>query len=212
MALNNIKFLAKKLAALYRAEESALLDFSKKMEDVCLSSDDSKELSILKSAVDAELTLVSVALSAAAQNKLKDVKKEVEQPLQVFVQSLTRVLEEASKEGAPPETQQLVGLYSHKVHQLAPAKEVLATIEFYKDLPRKKSKQRKVIIDIIQKEGAKKECSKVEKAQVTFKLLQEMLLLLKNPFVEIEKALCSLMSYVNQDHSIVKSTKGDLDE
>ena len=145
MAKQHIRFFARQLASYYKQAEEILSDAGLATQDVMFSPEEQREFSKYKAAVDGELSLLSVALSSAAQGKLSNIIKSVKGQIDSFTAPMQEAVENLTDNSMPEDqvlaTKRLIAVYTEQLKKVEATLETLKAVEEWANFPASKKKQ-----------------------------------------------------------------------
>lgn len=149
MAKKDIRFFARELAKFYEQAEQILSDAGLATQDVMFSPEEQKQFSIYKAEVDNNLSLLSVALSSAAQGKLSSLVGSVKQQEKAFLEPLNEALNNLADPNFPAEqiepTERLIAQYNDKLRAVSATLDTLSAIEEWANFPAKRKKRARLL-------------------------------------------------------------------
>lgn len=202
MAKKDIRIIAKQLADKYSEAEEVMQEAGLLLQDTVLGPEEQKRFSEHKAAVDNELALLSVALSAAAQGKIKELIDKAEEEHQSFLEPLHQAADNLAEE-LPAETKlatfQLIQNYNRQILKIQDKINLLNKVARIANFPNKRSNQKKY----------------ARRKGITFysiKDQRDMFFAECDVFVFYECAMSSFRRYIKSLSEEEQSTAGYLDE
>lgn len=145
MAKKHLKEALKKLKYYYAQAESLYIDFALKTEDRIIAEDSIEHLTNGKIALDNILTLYSTGIREAMYDRLDTLISNEQRALSSFNQPLLQALDNLSEDPENEPTKRLIEHYNRAIQNIKERISTLENIKFFKDLPNRATKARKVL-------------------------------------------------------------------
>ena len=185
------------------------------LQDTMLSPQEQQEFSAHKTRVDNELSLLSAALSAAAQGKLNNLIQGVNDEIQSYVEPLHKATDDLASPDLPEEvelsTKQLIQMYVERVRGMQSTLDTFRRIKVFADIPNRRNKAKKYLSSAPDQVAVKVVIAYLTSSDSN---LDTEEFSKHSPFAQLHEVSKQLTDYVStlQSEESEESTVGDLDE